>query len=169
LTTDNRQPTTDRERVQIVGRNRKADFKYHLLQRFEAGLVLTGSEVKSLRLGRVGFEDAHAVVRNGEVVLVSLHIPLYENSRNGGHRERAERKVLLKANEIRKIGLKVIEKGMTIIPTAVYFKGGWAKVELALATGKRKYDKRQVLKEREEKRELDRFKKLRRTINDRRK
>ncbi len=147
--------------IKIVGKNRKAEYRYVLLQRFEAGIVLTGSEVKSLRQGNVGFEDAHAVVRNGEVFLRSLHIPPYANSRNIGYNPVVERKLLLKRSEIRKIQLRVETKGMTIIPVSVYFKDGWAKVEIALALGKRKYDKRQAIKEREQKRELDRFKKLR--------
>ena len=145
----------------VVGTNRKAQFKYQLHDRFEAGLVLTGSEVKSLREGRVGFEDSYAVVRNGEVWLRSLHIPQYANARQGGHDPVGERKLLLKRSEIRKIRQRVVEKGMTIIPTVVYFKGGWAKVEITLATGKRKYDKRQAIREREQKREIDRFKKYR--------
>lgn len=142
---------------QTVGTNRKAQFKYHLLQRFEAGIVLKGSEVKSLRLGRVGFEDAYAVIRNGEVYVRSLRIAAYDWARNGGHRPDDERKLLLKSNEIRKIAFRVQEKGMTLIPTRVYFKNGWAKVEIALAVGKRQYDKRRAIEEREQKRELDRL------------
>lgn len=146
----------------IVGRNRKAQFRYTLLSRFEAGLVLKGSEVKSLRMGRVGFEDAHAIIRNGELYLRSLHIALYDNARHGGHDPISERKLLLKRHEIKKLKSRIEEKGMTLIPTMVYFKNGWAKVELALATGKRKYDKRQAIMEREQKRDLARFQKERR-------
>jgi SsrA-binding protein len=146
----------------IVGRNRKAQFRYHLLDRYEAGLVLSGSEVKSLREGRVGFEDAYAVVRDGEIFLRSLHIPPYAKARAGGHDPIAERKLLLNHSEIRKLTTKVNQKGMTLIPTMVYFKKGWAKVELALASGKRQYDKRKAIEEREQKRELDRFRKQRR-------
>ena len=146
----------------VVGRNRKAQFKYHLISRVEAGMVLRGSEVKSLRQGRVGFEDAYAIIRDGEVFLRSLHIPPYDKARGGGHDPVAERKLLLKRTEIRKLASRVGEKGMTLIPTMIYFKGGWAKVELALASGKRKYDKRRVIAEREQKRELDRFRKQRR-------
>jgi len=148
----------------IIGRNKKASFRYELLARFEAGIVLRGSEVKSLRMGRVGFEDAHAVVRNGEVYLRALHIPGYDKAIGGGHDPVSERKLLLKRGEIRKIMMKVDSKGMTLVPTKVYFRNGWAKVEIALATGKRKYDKRQVIQEREQKRELDRFVKQRRQI-----
>jgi len=149
--------------IKIVGRNKKASFKYELVSRIEAGISLTGSEVKSLREGRVGFEDAHAVIRGGEVFLKALHIPPYDKARGGGHEATAERKLLLKSTEIRKLQMKVDEKGMTLIPTMVYFKKGWAKVELALAIGKRQYDKRQTIKERENKRELDRFKKIRKS------
>lgn len=141
----------------IVGRNRKAQYRYHLLTRFEAGIVLKGSEVKSLRQGHVGFEDAHAVIRDGEVYLRSLHISHYDRARGGGHDPVGERKLLLKRSEIRKLRSRVNEKGMTLIPTQVYFKDGWAKVELALASGKRKYDKRRAIQEREQKRELARF------------
>ncbi len=145
----------------VVGRNRKARFKYHITSRIEAGIVLKGSEVKSLRMGHVGFEDAYAIIRNGEVFLRSLHIAPYDNARNGGHNPVAERKLLLKTHEIRKLESKMLQKGVTLVPTMVYFKGGWAKVELGLATGKRKYDKRRAIMEREQKRDLDRFNKLR--------
>ncbi len=146
----------------IVGRNRKAEFRYQLLTRFEAGIVLHGSEVKSLRLGQVSFEDAHAIIRDGEVFLRSLHIASYDNAFGGGHVPVSERKLLLKSNEIRKMQMRVQEKGMTLIPTMIYFKNGWAKVEIALATGKRKYDKRQAIQERDEKRDLDRVRKQKR-------
>ncbi len=141
----------------IVGRNKKAFHRYTLTTRFEAGLILRGSEVKSLRGGMVSFEDAHAVIRNGEIFLRSLHISPYSNSLEGGHNPTAERKLLLKSGEIKKIETRVLEKGMTLIPTMVYFKNGWAKVELALASGKRQYDKRQVIMERDQKRELARI------------
>jgi len=149
---------------QVIGRNRKAVFKYHIEARFEAGIVLRGSEVKSLRQGHVGFEDAYAVIRNGEMFLRSLHIPGYDKARGGGHDPVAERKLLLKRHEIRKLEQKILQKGVTLVPTRVYFKDGWAKVEIALATGKRKYDKRQVIKERDQKRELDRFRKIRKGL-----
>jgi SsrA-binding protein len=148
----------------IIGRNRKASFKYHFEARFEAGIVLRGSEVKSLRQGHVGFEDSYAVIRNGEMFLRSLHIPGYDKAHGGGHDPVAERKLLLNRQEIRKLEQKVLQKGVTLVPTKVYFKDGWAKVEIALATGKRKYDKRQVIKERDQKRELDRFKKIRKGL-----
>jgi len=145
----------------VIGRNRKAQFKYQILSRIEAGIVLRGSEVKSLREGHVGFEDAYAVIRKGEIFLRSLHIAPYAKSRGGGHDPIAERKLLMKRHEIRKLEHKVLQKGVTLVPTMVYFKNGWAKVELALATGKRKYDKRHAIMEREQKRELDRFHKMR--------
>ncbi|MFH0766249.1 MAG: SsrA-binding protein SmpB [Calditrichota bacterium] len=141
----------------IVGRNRKAQFQYHLGARFEAGLALKGSEVKSLREGQVGFEDSYAVVRNGEVFLRSLKIAPYDKAFGGGHQPDAERKLLLKRSEIRKITQKIQEKGMTLIPVSIYFKNGWAKVELALAQGKRQYDKRAAIEERENKRDLARL------------
>jgi len=145
----------------IVGRNKKAFFRYKIQSRYEAGIILRGSEVKSLRGGMVSFEDAHAVIRNGELFLRSLHIAPYRQARGGGHHPTAERKLLLNKAEIRKIESKVLEKGMTLVPTMVYFKDGWAKVEIALASGKRQYDKRKVIQEREHKRELARFQKQR--------
>lgn len=141
----------------IVGRNKKAFFRYNILTRYEAGIILRGSEVKSLRGGMVSFEDAHAIIRNGELFLRSLHIAPYRQARDGGHIPTAERKLLLNRSEIRKIEMKVLEKGMTLVPTMVYFKNGWAKVEIALASGKRQYDKRHAIQEREQKRELARF------------
>jgi SsrA-binding protein len=150
--------------IKIVGRNKKASFKYELVSRIECGIALTGSEVKSLREGRVGFEDAHAVIENGTVILKSLHIPPYDKARGGGHEATAERRLLLNSSEIRKLKFKVDEKGMTLIPTMVYFRKGWAKVELALAVGKRQYDKRQAIKERENKREMDRVRKARKAF-----
>lgn len=150
----------------IIGRNRKASFKYKLLTRFEAGIVLRGSEVKSLRLGHVSFEDAHAIIRDGEVFLRSLHISGYDNAIGGGHQPVTERKLLLKARQIRKLEQKTTEKGMTIIPTSVYFKNGWAKVELALAEGKRQYDKRHAIRERDHKMEVARLKKANSSLNN---
>ena len=148
------------DEIKLVGTNRKARFKYEIISCIEAGLVLKGSEVKSLREGRVGFEDSYAIIRDGEVFLRSLHISPYHYAYNGGHEPKSERKLLMKQHEIRKIQQKILQKGVTLVPTKVYFKNGWAKVEIALATGKRKYDKRQVIMERDQKRDLDRFKKL---------
>ncbi len=146
----------------IVGRNKKALFKYKIDSRIEAGIVLKGSEVKSLREGQVGFEDAYAVIRNGELFLRSLHIAGYDNARHGGHDPVAERKLLLKRHEIKKLESKILQKGITLILIMVYLKNGWAKVELGLATGKRKYDKRQAIMERDQKRDMERFQKEKR-------
>jgi SsrA-binding protein len=151
----------------VIGTNRKAMFKYEILSRIEAGIVLRGSEVKSLRAGHVGFEDAYAVIRNGEIHLRSLHISGYDKARGGGHDPVAERKLLLKQHEIRRLEQKVLQKGVTLIPTIVYFKNGWAKVEIGLCVGKRKYDKRQAIMEREQKREDARFNKIRRGFTGR--
>lgn len=146
----------------IVSRNKKARFKFNLLTRFEAGLVLCGSEVKSLRMGAVSFEDAHVIIRNGEVYLRSLHIAAYGKARDGGHVPMSERKLLLKRSEIKKLAQRIESKGMTIVPTMIYFKDGWAKVEIALALGKRQYDKRHAIMERDQKRDMERFQKERR-------
>lgn len=146
----------------VVGRNRKALHNYQILQRWEAGIVLTGSEVKSLRMGRVGFEDAYAVIKGGEIFLRSLHIPPYEKATIGVTSAKTDRKLLLKRSEIQRIAQKVKEKGLTLIPLSVYFKGRWAKVELGLAKGKRAYDKREAIRERDEKREWQRLHQIKR-------
>lgn len=144
-------------RIVVIGRNRKAEHHFQIVQRWETGIVLTGSEVKSLRAGRVGFEDAYAVVKDGEIYLRSLHIPPYEKASLGQRNPKADRKLLLKHSEIQRIAQKVKEKGFTLIPLSLYFKNRWVKVELGLAKGKKEYDKREAIRKREEKRELERF------------
>jgi len=144
----------------VIGTNRKALFKYQVQSRIEAGIVLRGSEVKSLRAGHVAFEDSYAVIRNGQIYLRSLHISGYDNASGGGHDPIAERKLLLKQHEIRRLDQKILQKGVTLIPLTVYFKNGWAKVEIGLCVGKRKYDKRRAIMEREQKREDARFNKI---------
>jgi SsrA-binding protein len=146
----------------IVASNRKARHDYDLLETLECGVILTGSEVKSLRAGQVVLKDAYAEIRGGEMWLYSLHIAPYQFARGGGHDPERPRKLLLHRREIERLIGKVNEQGLTLIPTSIYFSHGLAKVEIALARGRRKYDKRQAIREREEKREMDRARSHRR-------
>ena len=139
-----------------VATNRQAAFRYNLLERLEAGIVLQGSEVKSLRSGSVQLKDAYAEVRDGEVWLHNLHIPPYKPAARENHEPERDRKLLLHKREVEKIVGRINERGLTIVPTRIYFKDGRAKVEIALAKGKDVGDKRQSIKEREMKREMER-------------
>ncbi len=147
--------------VKIVCQNRKARHDYFILDQYEAGMVLLGTEVKSLRLGRANIRDSYATVRGGEVFLYNMHIGAYPFAAHGNHEPLRPRKLLLHKKEIKRLTGKIKEKGQTLIPLQVHFKDGKAKVTLALATGKRKYDKREAIRKREEKRELDRAKRER--------
>ena len=137
----------------VVATNRKARHDYHIEDVYEAGMVLTGTEVKSLRAGRASLVDGFASIENGEIWLENVHIPEYFQGTWNNHSTRRKRKLLLKAAEIYKLTGKVKESGFTLIPLSLYFKDGRAKVELALAKGKREYDKRQTLKEQQDTRE----------------
>lgn len=136
--------------------NRRARFDYTFEDEFEAGLVLTGSEVKSLRASNAQFKDAYGLVRGGEAWLVGMHIAPYDMARHGGHEPERERKLLLHAYEIDRIAGRIREKGLTLIPIKMYWKNGRAKVLLGLGKGSRQYDKRQKIRARETKRETDR-------------
>ena len=138
-----------------VATNRQAGFRFNLLEKIEAGIELQGSEVKSVRNGSVQLKDAYAEVRDGEVWLRNMHIAPYEPARDGHDPERP-RKLLLHRREIERLIGKTAEKGLTLVPTRVYFKGPRAKVELAVAQGKDLYDKRRSIKDREQKREMQR-------------
>jgi len=140
----------------LVASNRKARHDYHIEDVWEAGLVLTGTEVKSLRKGRASLVDGFAQVRDGEVYLHNVHIPEYDQGTWTNHEPRRTRKLLLHREEIAKMTGKTQEAGHTLIPLALYFQDGYAKVEIALARGKKLYDKRQALAERQAKREADR-------------
>ena len=152
----------DPEEIRIVARNRKAKFEYELFDRYEAGLVLVGSEVKSLREGRASLDDAFAKLRNGELFLISAHIPEYEKATIETHDPKRARKLLLHGQEIRRLQVKLSERGFTLVPLSLYFKGPYAKVELALAKGKKHFDKRESLRAREDRREIDRASRRRR-------
>ncbi len=143
--------------IKIVCNNRKARFNYFFQELMEAGIVLKGSEVKSLRDGKANITDAYATDNNGEIYLINSHIPLYKESSYNNHNPRDMRKLLLNKREIDKVIGKINRDGLTIVPTKVYFKKGKAKVELAIAKGKKIYDKRQVKKKRDWQREQARI------------
>ncbi len=147
------------EGIKIVTSNKKAFHDYQILEKIEAGLVLTGTEVKSLREGRCNLKDSYARIRDGEVWLIGMHISLYKNAGYASHEPERDRKLLLHKDEIRRLHRKVQEKGVTLVPLKVYFKRGLAKVELGVAAGKRKYDKRQEIARREQERDLKRLEK----------
>ncbi len=136
--------------------NRKASHDYFILQRYEAGIMLVGSEVKSLRLNRANLVDAYAVIESGEVWLMNSNISVYDQASINNHDPLRKRKLLLNKSEIRKLNKAVSEKGNTLIPLRMYFKNGVAKVELAVAAGKRKYDKREDIAKRDLNREMQR-------------
>ena len=140
----------------LIAQNRKARHDYHIDETFEAGLVLTGTEVKSLRAGRASLIDGYAVVMDGELWLQGVHIPEYTQGTWTNHAARRTRKLLLHRKEIDEIGAATRESGITIVPLALYFKDGRAKVEIGLGRGKRSYDKRQTLARREADREAAR-------------
>ncbi|MCX7876246.1 MAG: SsrA-binding protein SmpB [Melioribacteraceae bacterium] len=133
--------------------NRKAQHEYFVHQKFEAGIVLVGTEVKSLRQNKVTLVDSYAVVKNGEVWLLNCNINLYDQGSYNNHNPLRERKLLLNKNEIRKLSKAVSEKGYTLIPLRMYFKNGKVKVELAIVSGKKKYDKREDIAKRDMQRE----------------
>ncbi|GAA2754771.1 SsrA-binding protein SmpB [Actinopolymorpha rutila] len=133
----------------VIAQNRKARHDYHIDDTFEAGLVLTGTEVKALRAGRASLVDGYAVVMNDEVWLQGVHIPEYSQGTWTNHAPRRTRKLLLHRKEIAEIGAATRESGITIVPLALYFKDGKAKIEIGLGRGKREYDKRQTLAKRE--------------------
>ena len=139
-----------------VATNRQAAYRYNLLDRWEAGVQLTGTEVKSLRNGNAQMKDAYAAVRDGEVWLHNMHIPPYEPASRENHEPERPRKLLLKRREIERLVGTTAEKGLTLVPTRVYFKGPYAKVEIALARGKDLYDKRRAIKDRDQKRDIER-------------
>ena len=139
-----------------IATNRRARHEYEILETIEAGLVLRGTEVKSLRDGLVNFKDSYASVRNGEGWLLGCHINPYSHGTDANHDPERDRKLLLHAREIARLTGKVAERGLTLVPLRLYFKEGRAKVELGLARGRKTLDKRHVIREREERREMDR-------------
>ena len=136
--------------------NPNARRNYEIIEKFEAGMVLTGSEVKSLRQGRASLREAYAVVRDGEIFLQGMHIPQYAQAGYSQHEPTRPRKLLLKKEEIRRLSAKTAEKGLTLVPLKCYFSHGLAKLELGLGRGKKLFDKRQDLKTRDHRRQVDR-------------
>jgi SsrA-binding protein len=139
-----------------VATNRQARFRYDLLDKWEAGIVLQGSEVKSLRDGKANLKDSYALVRNGELWLIGTHIAPYAPAAGEGHDPERPRKLLLHRKEIERLIGKTAERGLTLVPTRIYFSGPNAKVEIALAKGKELRDKREAIREREQRREMER-------------
>jgi SsrA-binding protein len=148
-----------KEAKKIIAVNRKARYDYFIEDEYEAGMVLKGTEVKSLRLGKANIKDAYARVVDGEVFVYQLHIGPYPFAYYGNHDPLRTRKLLLHKQEIKRLYAKVNEKGHTLVPLKLYFKGGKVKLSIALAKGKRRYDKREAIKRRDEKRDLDRARK----------
>jgi SsrA-binding protein len=142
--------------VKIIASNRKARHEYFFDDVYEAGLVLQGSEIKSIRAGRVSLQEGFVVFEGGEAWLVNVHIAPYDQAGRGGHEPRRRRKLLLHRREIDRLSSRVQEKGYTIVPTQLYLKDGRAKVEIALAKGKKLHDKRQTIAKRESKRQVER-------------
>lgn len=149
------------ERLKLICRNRKAYFEYTVDAIYEAGLMLKGTEVQSLRLGKANIEDAYARFRDGELWLFNSHISPYPFATHDNHEPDRPRKLLLHRQELKRLVGKLQERGYTLIPLKLYFKDAYAKVELALAKGKKKADKRETIRRREEQRELERARKKR--------
>jgi SsrA-binding protein len=139
-----------------IATNRQASFRYHLLEKFEAGLQLQGSEVKSLRDGKVQLKDSYASVNDGEVWLHNAHIAPYPAASRENHEPERARKLLLHRREIERLIGKTAERGLTLVPTRLYFKGRNAKIEIALARGKEMHDKRRDLRDKDQRREIER-------------
>ncbi len=143
------------ENDRTVATNRRARHEYEILETVEAGLVLRGTEVKSLRAGQVTFKDSYATVRNGEGWLLGCHISPYSHGTDANHVPERDRKLLLHRRELARLEGKIAERGLTLVPLRLYFKEGRAKVELGLARGRKLHDKRSAIREREVKREMD--------------
>lgn len=152
--------TRKNNKVEIL--NRKAAYEYHFVQELEAGIMLTGSEIKSIRAGNANLNDAYCVMEDGALWVRSLFIAEYEFGTDHNHEARRLRKLLLKKPELRKLERRIKEKGFTIVPIKLFInERGFAKLQIALATGKKAYDKRETIKARDDKRQLDRLKKIR--------
>ncbi|NOZ70460.1 MAG: SsrA-binding protein SmpB [Chloroflexi bacterium] len=142
--------------VKVIARNKKAYHDYHIIDTIEAGMVLTGTEIKSIRLGRVNLRDAYVLIRDGEAWLINAHIAPYPFGNRENHEPRRERKLLLHRREIARLLAKVNERGYTIVPLRLYLRHNKAKIEIALVKGKRLYDKREAIARRDADRDLQR-------------
>lgn len=145
-----------KDAVKVIANNRKARHDYHIEDTIEAGIVLTGSEIKSVRAGQVNLRDSYATVRNGELWLLNAHISPYKQATHQNHEPKRERKLLAHRREINRLTGKLQEKGLTLVPLRMYLRDSWAKIELGLARGKKMYDKRQTLREKDDRRRIDR-------------
>ena len=143
--------------LKIISLNRKASFNYYFIDRIEAGIVLKGSEIKSIRQGKVNIAESYAVEKDGEIFLLNSHIPIYKEASYSNHNPYAERKLLFNKKEINKLIGKMNQDGFTLVPTKIYFKKGKAKIEIAVAKGKKHFDKRNVKKTRDWNREKARY------------
>lgn len=148
---------SSRQQVKVIGRNKRASFDFLLTDRYEAGMVLQGTEVKSLRQGRADLSDSYVRLDGAGAYVHNLEIPGYVHGTYNNHEPKRRRKLLLHRREILKIRVRVQERGLTLIPTQLYFKGGYAKLEFAVAKGKTRGDKRQDLKRKEHAREMARY------------
>ncbi len=145
------------EGKKIIADNRQARFNYHIIETYEAGVALQGTEVKSIREGKVNLRDGYALIRNNEAWLLNVHISPYQKAGDFfNHEPRRSRRLLLHKQEIRKLIGKVEQQGLTLVPLRMYFKRGWVKVDIALAQGKKIYDKRETIKRRDDKRAMQR-------------
>ncbi len=144
--------------TKLVSENRRARHHYELFDRFEAGIALTGSEVKSMRQGQMNLRDSYCTVRGTAAFLVGAYIAPYSHAGYAGHDPERSRKLLLRKGELLRVGMKVRERGLTLIPLRVYFKRGLAKLEMALAKGRKVHDKREAIKERDRQRDQQRYK-----------
>jgi SsrA-binding protein len=144
------------EPVKVIATNRKAQHDFLIEDKFEAGVVLTGSEIKSIRGGQVNLRDSYALVRNGELWLINAHIAPYHQASYANHEPRRDRKLLMHRREINRLAGKLQEKGLTLVPLRLYLKNSRAKLELGLGRGKKMYDKRQAMREREDSRHIAR-------------
>ena len=143
--------------LKIISINRKASFNFFFEKLYEAGIVLKGSEIKSIRSGKVNIAESYAIEKDGEIILVNSHIPAYKEASYSNHNPREDRKLLLNKTEINKLIGKINKEGFTLIPTKLYFKKGKAKIEIAVAKGKKQYDKRATKKSRDWNREKARY------------
>ena len=147
----------NQEKIKIISDNRQARYLYEILETYEAGIQLTGTEVKSIRAGRVNLRDGYALIRNGEAWLLNVHISPYQGSgQYFNHEPRRTRKLLLHRKQINKLIGQVEQKGLTLVPLKMYFKDSWVKVSVGLAKGKKLHDKRETLKRRQDQREMAR-------------
>ncbi|HEY9680219.1 MAG TPA: SsrA-binding protein SmpB [Oculatellaceae cyanobacterium] len=147
----------EKVRFKTVAENRRARHEYEVIEVFEAGVVLAGTEVKSMRQGRANLADSFARVEDGELWLYNCHISPYDHGNRFNHEPLRKRKLLMHAREITKLKSRMAEKGLTLVPLKLYFKGNWAKIDVALARGKQLYDKREDIAKRDSKRQIERI------------